>query len=60
MTSLILQNIAKLGPTAELATEDLIANFQNENLKESILNALGDIQGKRAFYELKEILKSYI
>ena len=59
LSNYILQNIAKLGPTAEFATEDLIANFQNEKLKESILNALGDIQGKRAFYELKEILKSY-
>ena len=58
LSNYILENISKLKSNAEYITEELMANFQNKDLKKNIINALSGIQGQRAFYELKELLKS--
>ncbi|MGI6679968.1 MAG: HEAT repeat domain-containing protein [Bdellovibrionota bacterium] len=58
LSNYILENIVKLKSSAQFAIEEIFANFHDEALKKNVINALGEIQGDRAFYELKELLKS--
>lgn len=58
LSNYILQSLVKLKSKAEPIVPEIYANFQNKELKENIINALGEIKGDIAFYELKELLKS--
>ncbi len=58
LSNYIFDKIIPLKSRAEFVVEEIFSNYQNPKLKEKIIVALGEIQGDRAFYELKELLKS--